>query len=446
MANHVETTKTERRQAVRQMKDSGIVWIEDVPQEWEVRIAKTIFIRMYRPVRKEDEVITCFRDGEVTLRKNRRTDGFTESLKEIGYQGIRKGDLVIHQMDAFAGSIGISDSDGKGSPVYICLRPQNEDECLNKFYVYLLRQMAECGYIKSLYRGIRERSSDFRFETFATLSLPIPPLSEQRAIADYLDVKCGEVDALVSLQEEMISELQAYKQSVITEAVTHGLNPNAKLVPSGIDWIGDVPEHWEKRHIKNVAKIYGRIGFRDYTTEDLVDEGEGAITLSPSNMRDGKMIYGKCSYLSWPKYYESPEIMINNGDILMVKTGSTYGKVSLVDNLPMEATINPQIIVFKQIECNKVYLAYLLMTNVIQDQIQFSVGGSTIPTLSQNNISNYTMCIPPLFEQQQIAAYLDKKCADIDALIELKQQKIEELKVWKKSLIFECVTGKREIV
>ena len=114
------------------LKQSGVSWIGEIPEHWEVKRAKNMFIRMAREVRDEDAVITCFRDGQVTLRKNRRVDGFTESLKEIGYQGIRKGDLVIHQMDAFAGSIGVSDSDGKGTPVYICLQPKGD--CSNNYY------------------------------------------------------------------------------------------------------------------------------------------------------------------------------------------------------------------------------------------------------------------------------------------------------------------------
>lgn len=141
-------------------KDSGIPWIGEVPEHWLQLRGKNIFTRMARVVEADDDVITCFRDGQVTLRKNRRTDGFTESFKEIGYQGIKPGDLVIHQMDAFAGAIGVSDSKGKGTPVYICLQPKGEQS--NFYYAYLLREMARTGYIKSLYRGIRERSSDFR--------------------------------------------------------------------------------------------------------------------------------------------------------------------------------------------------------------------------------------------------------------------------------------------
>lgn len=208
------------------LKQSGVSWIGEIPEHWEVKRAKNMFIRMAREVRDEDAVITCFRDGQVTLRKNRRVDGFTESLKEIGYQGIRKGDLVIHQMDAFAGSIGVSDSDGKGTPVYICLQPKGD--CSNNYYMYLLREMARTGFIKSLYRGIRERSSDFRYETFAKLFLPIPPLSEQRAIVSYIEAKTASINKLIDAYEQQVECVKEYKQRLISDAVTGKMNVTGK--------------------------------------------------------------------------------------------------------------------------------------------------------------------------------------------------------------------------
>lgn len=174
---------------------------------------------MQREVLPGDEVITCFRDGQVTLRKNRRTDGFTNSLKEIGYQGIRTGDLVIHQMDAFAGSIGVSDSDGKGTPVYICCQPKITD-CNNYYYAYLLREMARSGFISSLYRGIRERSSDFRFETFAIQYLPIPPNEEQVSIVSAINSMSSKIDTLTTKLNAQIGYLKELKQRIISDAVT----------------------------------------------------------------------------------------------------------------------------------------------------------------------------------------------------------------------------------
>ena len=202
------------------MKDSGVKWIGMIPEHWDLSRAKNIFERKFRPVRDCDEVVTCFRDGQVTLRKNRRVEGFTESLKEIGYQGIRKGDLVIHQMDAFAGSIGVSDSDGKGTPVYICCLPKDEKNVNVYFYAYLLREMARSGFIKSLYRGIRERSSDFRFDTFAVQWLPLVPIEEQQEIVTYIEAKAAKIDQLCQAERSQIEKLKEYKQRLISDVVT----------------------------------------------------------------------------------------------------------------------------------------------------------------------------------------------------------------------------------
>jgi len=199
---------------------TNIPWISSMPAHWEQHRAKNMFIKQSRPVRDEDDVVTCFRDGVVTLRKNRRTTGFTESTQWSGYQGIRKGDLVIHVMDAFAGSIGVSDSDGKSTPVYsACVAKMDLN---NYYYAYLLREMARAGFIQSLYRGIRERSSDFRFEVFAGLFLPLPPRADQDQIVRYLDWKVSGINRLINAKKKLIALLQEQRRTVINEAVTRG--------------------------------------------------------------------------------------------------------------------------------------------------------------------------------------------------------------------------------
>ena len=204
------------------MKDSGIPWMGEIPAHWETMRAKYMFKKEKREVRPEDKVITCFRDGQVTLRENRRTTGFTESITEIGYQGIRKGDLVIHQMDAFAGSIGVSDSDGKGTSVYHCCTPKGP--YLPEYYALALREMARAGFIQSLYRGIRERSSDFNFQTFGKQFLPIPPEKEQREIVKYIHGRIDKIDKLIDALNKEIDGLVEYKKCLISDVVTGQVN------------------------------------------------------------------------------------------------------------------------------------------------------------------------------------------------------------------------------
>ena len=202
------------------MKDSGVEWIGQIPAHWEVRRGKFLFKKMSRPVRKEDDVVTCFRDGQVTLRTKRRTEGFTFALKEHGYQGVRVGDLVIHAMDAFAGAIGVSDSDGKSTPVYSVCTPVDETEIFPSYYAYYLRNLALTGFIESLAKGIRERSTDFRFNDFSELFFPLPPKSIQQSIVSYIDYELEKVDSGISHLLKQIEKLKEYKTTLINNAVT----------------------------------------------------------------------------------------------------------------------------------------------------------------------------------------------------------------------------------
>lgn len=192
--------------------------------------------------------------------------------------------------------------------------------------------------------------------------------------------------------------------------------------------------------LKYIVEIFGRIGFRGYTEQDLVDENEGAITLSPSNIQNMKMDYSKCSFLTWQKYYESPEIKIKNGDVLFVKTGSTYGKIGYVENLPMEATINPQLVVFKNIKMNSKLLFYMLQMSLVKDQCELAVVGGTIPTMSQVKIGNIYIPLLCENEQQKIADFLDRECGKIDGLKADIQAQIDTLEQYKRSVITEAVT------
>ena len=212
------------------MKESGIEWLGKIPAHWGMMRAKYMFNKEKRAVRTNDKVVTCFRDGQVTLRENRRVSGFTESLTETGYQGVRKGDLVIHKMDAFAGAIGVSDSDGKGTSVYHCCTPKGNYS--PHYYAHLIREMARSGYIESLYRGIRERSSDFNYDTFSKQYLPIPPREEQDAIVSYLQSRITFIDNYIAKLKEEINYLQEYKQRLISDVVTGKIDVRGVEIPN----------------------------------------------------------------------------------------------------------------------------------------------------------------------------------------------------------------------
>lgn len=201
------------------LKPSALPWLGDIPKHWEVRRAKYLFVQTSHPVEDDMEIVTCFRDGQVTLRKNRRAEGYTNAILELGYQSVKAGQLVLHSMDAFAGAIGVSDSDGKCSPEYIncdAIDPGVD----NWFYAVLLRQMALRGFIQAACPAVRERAPRIRFSNFAEMFLPVPPLEEQRAIVAHLAAERERTAGLEAALRESIHLLQERRRALITAAVT----------------------------------------------------------------------------------------------------------------------------------------------------------------------------------------------------------------------------------
>lgn len=201
------------------MKSTGIPWVKKVPNHWRLLRAKYLFQQTKYPVRDDDEIVTCFRDGQVTLRSNRREDGYTNAVLELGYQGIRVGQLVLHSMDAFAGAIGVSDSDGKCSPEYINC-DASDPSISNRYYATLLRVMAKRGFILAACPAVRERAPRIRFSSFAGMLLPVPPSSEQKAIMGQIDSYHAGTSELTKSLSHSVDLLSERRSALITSAVT----------------------------------------------------------------------------------------------------------------------------------------------------------------------------------------------------------------------------------
>ena len=403
----------------RKMKDSGIEWIGEIPETWNIVRGKYLLILLSKPVKENDGVITCFRDGEVTLRSNRREDGFTMSDKEIGYQGVDVGDLVVHGMDGFAGSIGISDSRGKASPVLNVLDTKQN----RKYIMYYLRSMAYNNVFTALATGIRVRSCDLRWNKLAELFYLIPLLQEQNKIADYLDKKCAEIDSLSMDIQTQISILEDYKKSVITEAVTKGLNPHVKMKDSGIEWIGLIPEEWNITKIKFLCEMQSG----DNITAQDIDSEKDEINCYE--------VYGANGFRGYYKDYT------HKGKYCLVgRQGALAGNVHIVDST-FWAT-DHAVVVYVNNKISQEYMYYLLISMNLN---QYSFETAAQPGLSVSKIMNLQVVYPSYIQQQIILEYLNKKCAIIEAIIAEKRNQLEVLEQYKKSLIYEYVTGKREV-
>lgn len=428
---------------MREMKDSGITFVGNIPDNWKVLKNKRCFELekdIVGPKFKEYQLLSLTKRG-VILKDINNTYGKTPESYET-YQSVKKGQLImcLFDLDISAVFSGITDYNGMISPAYKIYNCKNN--IYNRYAGYWFDFCFDGRKYMSFSKSLRYVVNT---DDFKDIEIIVPPLEQQYKIVQFLDKKITEIDNVIEKTKQTIEDYKIYKQSIITKAVTKGLDKNVEMKNSGIEWIDKIPRSWEITKLKNLCAIFGRIGFRGYTQADIVEEGQGAITLSPSNFNNMKMNYDKCQYISWDKYFESPEIQIKDGDILFVKTGSTYGKSCLVEKLPEKATINPQSIVIKEKNIPNKYLIYYLNSIYTKFQVDTSVVGGTIPTIAQEKISNYKVILPTEREIKLISEFLDKKCEEIDILIENKEKLIEELEKYKKSLIYEYVTGKKEV-
>ena len=398
-------------------KDSGVYFIPDIPNSWQVLKAKYLFKQEKREVCPEDEIVTCFRDGQVTLRKNRRTEGFTNSMKEIGYQGVRKGDLVIHNMDAFAGAIGVSDSDGKGTPVYACCTPKRND--INQYYYcYLLRYLARNGFILSLAKGIRERSTDFRFNDFKELYLPVPSKEEQDAIVSYIDLQSTKIDEAIAQQQKMIDLLNERKQIIINNAVTKGLNPDAPMKDSGVDWIGEIPEQWEVRKLKHIAKLKS-----------------GDTISSDSFTEDGFPVYGGNGFRGYTNRFT------NDGEYVLIgRQGALCGNVNYATGKFFAA--EHAVVVYPYDHENVAWLGEVIRASNLNQYSQ----SAAQPGLAVSVIENIAYPYPPEKERTAIAEYLAQQMNAINAALHNIERQISLLQERKQIIINDVVTGKVKVL
>lgn len=404
---------------MRKLKDSGIEWIGEIPESWSIARGKHILTLLQRAVFPTDGVITCFRDGEVTLRSNRREDGFTVSLKEIGYQGIEPGDLVVHGMDGFAGSIGISDSRGKSSPVLVVLDSSQD----KKYLMYYLRSMAYNNVFLALSTGIRVRSCDLKWNKLADLLYLVPPIVEQHKLVSFLDEKCSEIDAMLSKTRASIEEYKKLKQAVITQAVTTLNCPNVKLKYL-MDIIVDCPHE---------TPIYTFTG--NYLVIRTSDQSLASLRCDEHMYRLDEAEYKK----------RTRRLTLDKDDIVYGREGS-WGLACLVPQ-SNKYCLGQRVMQFR---CNTrllypKYAMYALNSETVYMQGALDTIGSTAPHVNISTICNYLLPVPALTEQKEITNYLDAKCAEIDRLIAKKEQLVKELESYKKSLIYEVVTGKRKV-
>lgn len=410
-------------------KDSGIAWIGEIPEHWEVAKIKSFYnVILGKMVERNNDSNTG--DENYLCAANIKWNGVdTEINKKMYFSDIEKEKYLLQYNDVLIMEGGMAGTaclyKNEFSPCYV----QNsvnvcraKKDFNNKFLYYWMYVPYYNGYIDAICNKATIRH--YTKEKVQNTPILISSLVEQQTIATYLDQKCGEIDELITLQEEMITKLQSYKQSVITEAVTKGLDKNVPLKDSGIEWIGEIPEHWGLVSIGKLFNIYagGDAKPNYYSVAEDLEHPFPVYT----NTKSECDVYAYTSKAIFPA---NSITVTGRGDV----GHAIYRKT------PYDAIIRLLSLIPKNNYDCKFY------TYFIDVVIPFMDGKSAVAQLSALQLKPQIVCFPPISEQQAIADYLDQRCSEIDELISIKQQKIEKLKEYKKSLIFECVTGKRKV-
>ncbi|EOW0926344.1 restriction endonuclease subunit S [Campylobacter upsaliensis] len=352
-----------------------------------------------------------------------------------GYKIARVNDLVLNKMNAVIGSLGVSKYDGLVSPIYLVLYIENPNYLI-AYYSYLFQTKSIQKFLRKFAYGIMEIRESIDYLEFKKMFLPTPPLQEQKEIAEFLDKKCEKIQNYINKKQKLITLLQEKKQALINEAVTKGLNPNIESKNSGIEYLGLIPHHWEVVKVKYIATT--NIGLVYDPSEIATNENVGYPVLRANNIQNGKIDYKDVIYVA--KKIDDKQLAIS-GDLLMcVRNGSEnlLGKTAKIENNNFSFGAFTAII---RSDLNN-YLYWIFQTEMLKKSISSFIVSIGIGQISQDDIKNFKIPLPPLQEQKEIAEFLDKKCEKINSAIEKTKRQITLIKEYKNTLINEAVCGR----
>lgn len=416
---------------MRAMKDSGIAWIGEIPEEWKIVRNKNAFVCNKELVGEKSALTQLLSLTTRGIKKkdiNNAEGKLPESFDT--YQFVKENDIVmcLFDLDCSAVFSGISPIDGMISPAYRVLSCK---ECIEPRYAdYWFRYISDGRKFNHFAKNIRYTLS---YEEFSALPLLLPKKVEQHRIADYLDRKCSQIDAIIAWQQEVIEKLKTYKLSVITEAVTKGLNPHAPMKDSGVEWIGEIPEHWEVMKFGRCATIKSNLvapdDYADYPqiSPDSIEKNSGRI-IDYKTVKEAGVISWNHLFFKGQVIYSKIRPMLNKVAI------APFDGLCSADMYPIETSNDTQ------------FLVYLMLSDYFTSQVGLVTENRVkMPKINQNELSAIMVTIPPQSEQETISKYLSEKCASLDVAIDKKQGLIYKLNAYKKSLIYEVVTGKKEV-
>ncbi|HRI71791.1 MAG TPA: restriction endonuclease subunit S, partial [Polyangium sp.] len=350
-------------------KASGVPWVDEVPTHWSMLRGKTLFAECRTPAHENDEIVTCFRDGQVTLRRNRRTRGFVIATKEIGYQHVQKGQLVVNSVDAAAGAVGVSDSDGKCADKYLVCTPQRP-EYVPDYFSWTLRVMAQMGFIASVCESVAGRPQRLRYSTFAQLQLPVPPIEEQQAIVQFLNSAGHRLKRYIAAQMKLLALLEEQKNALVLAAVTRGHANNVPLRQINLLGVEQIPAHWSVIPARHLFRAVTR---RDVRSDDIEVRIDRSGTAVPTSSR-----LARASSTTQLAFLQ----LCHPGDLVIGKFGTPRGSAWAADR---RALVTSNYTVLEpRVQVDSRYVALLYRTLPYVEMFRRAAHGGFFSSARQN--------------------------------------------------------------
>ena len=431
---------------MREMKDSGIEWIGEIPEDWKILRIKQLFSEVNdRCDNSENYTLLSVSEYYGVAPKSEKIsddDMLTHAESLEGYKICKENDLVMNIMLAWKRALGVSEYTGIVSPAY-CIYRGKQKMCA-KYFHYLFRTDIYANLFKQYSTGIIDSRLRLYSDKFLALKCQVPPIDTQRRIADYLDHKCSQIDAIIARQQEVIEKLKAYKLSVITEAVTKGLSSDVPMKDSGVEWIGQIPEHWVssvlRYGLENIQT--GPFGSQLHA-EDYIEDG--IFVINPANIVEGRIVPDNRCSITELKAQELSRHILNKGDIIFARRGE-MGRCACFGGSSQQYLCGTGCI---KIQCNSNFMpefvSWFLQTSCVKQYLTLNSVGTTMANLNTTIISGIPIVFPPVSEQKKIVEYIKNKTCEVDRAVKNKSSIVDKLTEYKKSLIYEIVTGKKEV-
>ena len=433
------------------MKDSGIPWLGEVPEHW--RLPRLGALLRERGETNGDgqvsEVLSVLRERGVIPYAEKGNIGNKKSEDITRYKVVKPDDIVVNCMNVIIGSVGLSRYTGCLSPVYYVLTRRSEHDHPRYLNAYFQTKPFQESLVR-IGNGILAHRMRIPMELLKCEPFPLPPPPEQAAIVRYLDHVDRRIRRYIRAKQKLIKLLEEQKQALIHQIVTRGLDPNVRLKPSGVEWLGDVPEHWaEAIKIKYVSSLKGRLGWQGLKAGEYTSEGPYIV--SSAHFRNHKINWEICPHVTQERYKLDKHIQLARGDILLMKDGAAMGKLAFVDELPGLACLNSHLLLFRPLAKNgeitylSQFMFYYMQTECFQSYVQVNGTGATFLGISQESIGNHTVRLPPISEQTAVVEYLNHETADLDTATASANRQIDLLREYRTRLIADVGTGKLDV-